>query len=52
MDEVLNERDAMERERDKYKREASGLSDDMKALESRSRLDKSNTLEEVNYHNI
>lgn len=47
MEEVLNERDSMERERDKFKREAAGLSEDLKALESRSRLDKSNNLEEV-----
>eukprot|EP00026_Physarum_polycephalum_P004067 Phypoly_transcript_04084.p1 GENE.Phypoly_transcript_04084~~Phypoly_transcript_04084.p1 ORF type:complete len:742 (+),score=137.74 Phypoly_transcript_04084:268-2226(+) len=47
MEEVISERDAMARERDKYKREAASMAEELKSLESKSRLDKSNTLEEL-----
>ena len=50
MEELMNERDTMARERDKYKRECASLADDLKSMESKSRLDKSNTLEEVQYY--
>jgi hypothetical protein len=47
MEELTNERDGMARDRDKFKREAASMAEDLKSLESKSRLDKSSTLEEV-----